>query len=89
MHADRFTPSDEPDGPVSGEALVLANERDERVRRALTMLSEEQAQILRLSFFGDKPQSNIARELGIPLGTVKSRIRLAFGHLRQILENVK
>jgi RNA polymerase sigma-70 factor (ECF subfamily) len=53
------------------------------------MLSEEQAQILRLSFFGDKPQSNIARELGIPLGTVKSRIRLAFGHLRQILENVK
>jgi RNA polymerase sigma-70 factor (ECF subfamily) len=87
--SNAFDPSDEPDGPVSGEALVLANERDERVRRALTMLSEEQAQILRLSFFGDKPQSNIARELGIPLGTVKSRIRLAFGHLRQILENVK
>ena len=87
--ASAFDPSDEADEPVSGETVVLASERDERVRTALTMLSDEQAEILRMSFFGDKPQSEIARELGIPLGTVKSRVRLAFGRLRQILDDLK
>ena len=42
--------------------------------------------VLRLSFFGDKPHSEIARELGLPLGTVKSRVRLALGRLRALLE---
>lgn len=86
--ANAFDPSDEPDGPVSGEAVVMAAEREERVRSAIGLLSEEQAEILRLSFFGDKPQSEIAGELGIPLGTVKSRVRLAFGRLRTILDDL-
>jgi RNA polymerase sigma-70 factor (ECF subfamily) len=84
-----FDPSDEPDSPASGETVVMASEREERVRAALGMLSEEQAEILRLSFFAEKPQSEIATELGIPLGTVKSRTRLAFGRLRQILDDLK
>jgi RNA polymerase sigma-70 factor (ECF subfamily) len=87
--ANAFDPSDESEGPVSGEAAVLADERDERVRAALAMLSEEQAEILRLSFFAEKPQSEIASELGIPLGTVKSRVRLAFGRLRTILDDLQ
>lgn len=87
--ANAFDPSDEPDGPVSGEAVVMAAEREERVRSAMGLLSEEQAEILRLSFFGDKPQSEIAGELGIPLGTVKSRVRLAFGRLRTILDDLQ
>lgn len=87
--AKSFDPSDEADDPVSGETVVLASERDARVRTALTMLADEQAEILRMSFFGDKPQSEIAQELGIPLGTVKSRVRLAFGRLRQILDDLK
>jgi RNA polymerase sigma-70 factor (ECF subfamily) len=87
--ANAFDPSDEADGPVSGETLVMAAERDERVRAAVATLSDEQAEILRLSFFGDQPQSEIASELGIPLGTVKSRVRLAFGRLRLILDDLK
>ena len=43
----------------------------------------------RLSFFGDKPQSEIASQLRIPLGTVKSRVRLALGRLRLILDDLK
>jgi RNA polymerase sigma-70 factor (ECF subfamily) len=39
-----------------------------------------------LSFVQDKPHAEIARELGIPLGTVKSRIRLAMNRLRQVLD---
>ncbi|WP_306280636.1 sigma-70 family RNA polymerase sigma factor [Mesorhizobium sp. Mes31] len=87
--ARAFDPSDEVDGPVSGEAAVMTAEREDRVRSAIALLSSEQAQILRLSFFGDKPQSEIASELGIPLGTVKSRVRLALGRLRLILDDLK
>lgn len=70
----------------SGETLLLACEREARVRSALATLSDEQATVLRLSFFSEKAHSEIARELGLPLGTVKSRVRLALGKLRALLE---
>jgi RNA polymerase sigma-70 factor (ECF subfamily) len=56
-----------------------------RLRRALAVLPQEQAQIIELSFLGDKPHGEIAEELGLPLGTVKSRIRLAMARLRSAL----
>ena len=45
-------------------------------------LSPDQIQVVELSFFADKPHSQIAAELGIPLGTVKSRLRLAMARLK-------
>ena len=54
-------------------------------RIALLSLPAEQAEVIRLSFFSDKPHSEIAAELGLPLGTVKSRMRLAMGRLRDLL----
>ena len=71
--------------PLPGD-MLLASEREERTRDALTGLPQDQAEVVRLSFFEDKPHSEIARELGIPLGTVKSRLRLAFGRLKDALE---
>lgn len=76
------TPELEP----SAEDTQLAAERDEKVRRAMATLSPEQATVLRLSFFSEKPHAEIARELCIPLGTVKSRTRLAMAKIRAILE---
>jgi RNA polymerase sigma-70 factor (ECF subfamily) len=64
----------------------LTTQREASVRRAITQLSAQQAEILRLSFFEERPHSRIARELGIPLGTVKSRVRLAVNHLRRMLD---
>ena len=61
-------------------------ERTALIRSALKHLNEEQAQVVRLSFFEDKSHSVIAEELGIPLGTVKSRLRLAFGRVRKAIE---
>lgn len=87
--AASFDPSDEPEAPVSGEAAMLVSEREERVRAALSFLSAEQAEIIRLSYFSDKTQTDIANELDIPLGTVKSRVRLALGRLRHVLEDLK
>jgi RNA polymerase sigma-70 factor (ECF subfamily) len=45
-------------------------------------LPVEQQKVLQLAFFEDKPHSEVAKELNMPLGTVKSRIRLALQHLR-------
>jgi len=70
----------------SAEDEAIAGERDGRVREAMKQLSREQATVLRLSFFSEKPHAEIARELGIPLGTVKSRVRLAMAKIRPLLE---
>lgn len=70
--------------PQPDEQLSI-REREARLRDALRQLSQEQAHILRLSFFEEHPHARIARELGIPLGTVKSRVRLAIHHLRRLL----
>ena len=53
-----------------------------RVTDALQILSDEQRQVVRLSFFEDRPHSEIAERLSLPLGTVKSRLRLALVKLR-------
>jgi RNA polymerase sigma-70 factor (ECF subfamily) len=82
-------PSDEPDAPPTGEMVAIMNERKERVRQALGALSREQEQIVRLFYFEEQPHSEIARALGIPLGTVKSRVRLAVERLRAQLEGLE
>lgn len=58
-----------------------------RIRQALAELPEQQLQLVELAFFTELSHSQIAEETGLPLGTVKSRIRLAFGRLRRLLED--
>lgn len=60
--------------------------REERVRAAMATLPDEQKEVVRLAFFIGLSHSEISDETGLPLGTVKSRIRLAFGRLRQLIE---
>ena len=71
--------------PALGDALVDAARQSERIRAALAQLSTEQAEVVQLSFFDDRPHGEIERALGIPLGTVKSRLRLAMAKLRALL----
>jgi RNA polymerase sigma-70 factor (ECF subfamily) len=66
---------------------LAAAARDQRIREALDGLPLEQATIVRLSFFEDRPHGEIARLLALPLGTVKSRLRLAMKRLRTALED--
>jgi RNA polymerase sigma factor (sigma-70 family) len=80
-----FAAEPEPDAPH----LMVANEDREAVRRALEHLPPEQVDIIRLSFFDEASHSTIAARLGLPIGTVKSRIRLAFGRLRVALDDLK
>ena len=78
-------PTDDPPPPAQADALVDAARQTERVRAALARLSPEQAEVVQLSFFDDRPHGEIERALGIPLGTVKSRLRLAMSRLRALL----
>ena len=79
---DYDAPSDAP-----GSEEILARKDEARcVARALTGIPPEQREILMLSFVDDVPQGEIARRLNLPLGTVKSRMRLAYNHLRKTLE---
>ena len=78
-----------PDTLPQLDEQLAARQREDGVRLAMTQLSSEQAQVLRLSFYEEQPHAQIARELGIPLGTVKSRVRLAVTHLRRALEGLQ
>jgi RNA polymerase sigma-70 factor, ECF subfamily len=70
--------------PASDDRLVAA-ERARLLQDAIARLPAEQAEVVRLSFFEDRPHSEIEQVLGIPLGTVKSRLRLAVARLRNAL----
>jgi RNA polymerase sigma-70 factor (ECF subfamily) len=77
-----FQPDPEPDGL---ETLTAA-EREVQVRAVIRTLPEEQRRILMAAFYDGLSHGEIAERFGLPLGTVKSRIRLAFRSLRGSLE---
>jgi len=83
---DADDPALQPSQPESADDIVEAEERDERVRKAMLDLPEEQAVLVRQAFFLGRSHSQISEDTGLPLGTVKSRIRLAFSRLRRSLE---
>ena len=78
-----------PDRDDDPSEAVSANEWREAIRKAIDEVPEEQARLLRMSFFEDKTHDVIAKELDLPLGTVKSRIRLAVAKLRRSLEDLR
>ncbi len=65
-----------------------AMQRDIRrdIDHALESLDPEQRAVVELAYFGGLSQSEISAQTGVPLGTVKSRVRLAMRHLRRALD---
>lgn len=76
-----------PPEPIAPDEFVEEEERDRKVRRALALLQDKHADIIRMSFFLGLSHSQISDKTGLPLGTVKSRIRIAFQNLRSTLES--
>lgn len=76
-----FAPEEE-----DADKSVLAGQTYSRVKELMAGLSGDQLVVIRMAFFEDKTHTVIAEELKLPLGTVKSRIRLALGRLRDSLE---
>jgi RNA polymerase sigma-70 factor (ECF subfamily) len=77
--------------PEPGPEKQLQHEQESAgLAKAIAALPPEQADLIRKSFFEEKTHQDIAKESGIPLGTVKSRIRLAMERLRDAMgENRK
>ncbi|NIJ41531.1 RNA polymerase sigma-70 factor (ECF subfamily) [Parvibaculum indicum] len=78
-----------PEDPPQADTEVISRQTGDRVQAALKELPPDQAEVVMLSFMEGKAHSEIAEQLDIPLGTVKSRMRLAFGRLRTALEDLK
>lgn len=57
------------------------------IRKQLTLLKNDQKEIIDLAYFGGFTQDEISKQLGVPLGTVKTRMRAAILELRKVLQN--
>jgi RNA polymerase sigma-70 factor (ECF subfamily) len=85
-----FDPNDPalvPEPPPLIDQRLAEGLSERRLHRAFQDLPPEQADLIRKSFFDDKSHGDIAEEMQLPLGTVKSRLRLALVKLRLAMRN--
>ncbi len=78
-------PAFAPEPEVLPDHRLQATQQAHAINNAISRLPHEQAALLRLAFYESKSHSVIAAEVGLPLGTVKSRLRLALARLRGYL----
>ena len=71
------------------EEIVSSRERQERTQTALATLPDDQRSVVALSYLEGLSHSEIAERLNLPLGTVKSRMRLAYQKIREAVEDLK
>ena len=76
-----------PSGGASVESLVQQNLDRERIMGALATLPDSQREVILLAYFEGYSQSEMAEKLGQPLGTIKTRVRLAMQKLRSVLQD--
>lgn len=84
--ARRPEPEDLPWGPEPEPDQAEVYEAQQETKRlgvALAQLPDKQRVLIERAYYGDMSHSEIAAETGLPLGTIKSRIRLALDRLRQ------
>jgi len=77
-----------PSEEVPVDEAIASAELQERVRRVLAELSREQREVVTLAYIDGLSHGQIAERLSLPLGTVKSRMRLAYQKVRAALEQI-
>ena len=83
---DMLDPAMMPEQPETGLEVVNRVEEEDKLRQAMKKLPEEQAKMIFAAYYEEKSHREISEESGLPLGTVKSRIRLALSRLRANLD---
>ena len=76
-------------GDLRPDEALVEKERQARVRAALSSLPPEQREVVTLSYLEGRSHGEIAKRLGVPLGTVKSRMRIAYQKIRAGLEDLR
>ncbi|MFZ2869879.1 sigma-70 family RNA polymerase sigma factor [Zavarzinia sp.] len=76
-----------PSAPLPADTIAAETRRDAALRAALADLPPEQLDLLQLGYYEGKSHVEIAELRKLPLGTVKSRMRLAFSRLRRAMES--
>jgi RNA polymerase sigma-70 factor (ECF subfamily) len=71
----------------AGDEALSARQREQHVRWALSQLAPDLRHLLQLNFYEDKSHTDIATQLALPLGTVKTRLRRAAARLRELLQD--
>jgi len=84
---DPEDPAFQPEPEKAADEVMTIAQRDDRLRAAIKDLPPEQIALLQDAFYTDKSHREIAEDTGLPLGTVKSRLRLAFARLRKVMED--
>jgi RNA polymerase sigma-70 factor (ECF subfamily) len=82
---EEIEPWNEPEAPENAEASYALGEWSRGLAAAAGRLPVDQAEVLRKAYFEDKSHSAIAAELRLPLGTVKSRVRLGLARLKEMM----
>ena len=75
-----------PDSEPDAADIVELQQESTRLGEAVAQLPEKQRDLIQKAYFGDLSHSEIAAETGLPLGTIKSRIRLALERLRHAMK---
>lgn len=86
LYATAVPEEEEP--PMQPDEALLLSQRQARVREALKELPADQMDVVKMSFVEGRAHGEIAEKLNIPLGTVKSRMRLAMVKLKGMLEEL-
>ena len=83
---DPLDPMLSPNQEAAADDIYGSNQEAIKISKAIEQLPTDQAVLIKMTYYEDKSHSIIADELKMPLGTVKSRIRLASTRLRKLLE---
>lgn len=86
LTADDLWFEEQTEGPINN---LQQHSAEQQIRKGMDTLPHEQKEALTKVFLEDKTHQQVAEELGLPLGTVKSRIRLAMQKMKISLENTE
>lgn len=70
--------------PLDPQVKMLQQEQGDQIQQVLQQMPPDQSQVIQLAYFSGLTQAEIAAQLQIPVGTVKTRIRLALAKLRHV-----
>ncbi|WP_417250040.1 sigma-70 family RNA polymerase sigma factor [Celeribacter sp.] len=79
----------EPDSEPDASQIVALEQETGRIRAALTTLNDDQRDMIEKAYLGELTHQQISTQTGLPLGTIKSRIRLGLERLRHELKDLK